>query len=108
MTPDIWSPVPSCRFGVVAFRGKPLPDGAAAVVLHNAMGRPNTTTDVTLHFTDLHWDTMDPHTNVNLTATKYHVRDLWAHKDLGVFEHNFTAKAIHGYDSVTLKLVPVH
>ena len=88
--------------------GKPLPNGEAAVVLHNADdARANVSTKVTLHFSDLHWETEDPGKNVTYTATKYKVRDLWLHKDLGIFEANFTADAINGTDSVTIKLTPV-
>ena len=77
------------------------------MVLHNAVGAPNTTNDVTLRFADLHWETMDPSKNITLAATRYKIRDLWQHKDLGTFQDNYTAHAIAGHDSVTLKLEPV-
>ena len=54
--------------------GKPLPGGAAAVVLHNAMGDPTTSSTVTLTFADLHWPTLDPTRNVTRAATSFKVR----------------------------------
>ena len=54
--------------------GKPLPGGAAAVVLHNAMGDPTTSSTVKLTFADLHWPTLDPTRNVTRAATSFKVR----------------------------------
>ena len=54
--------------------GKPLPGGAAAVVLHNAMGDPTTSSTVKLTFADLHWPTLDPTRNVTRAAASFKVR----------------------------------
>ena len=57
--------------------GKPLPGGAAAVVLHNAMGDPTTSSTVKLTFADLHWPTLDPTRNVTRAAASFKVRPLY-------------------------------
>ena len=40
-------------------------------------------------------------------ATEDGRRDLWEHKELGVFENSFTAKALPGHTSMMVKLIPV-
>jgi alpha-galactosidase len=86
--------------------GKPLPNQAAAIVFQRALYDANTTADVTLQFADLEWETLDE-VNITYTATKYKVRDLWEHKDLGVFTDSFTAKALPGQSVMMVKLTPV-
>jgi len=70
-----------------------LKDGGAAVALYN----PNSLRQpITMHFSDV----PDRQWNDN---TKLHVRDIWMHKDLGIFTGNFTANvSTHG--TVVVKL----
>ena len=56
-------------------------DGSWAVALLN---RGSTTEDITFSV----------HKDLSLPWTKYQVRDLWKHKDLGVYDIPYTAEVI--------------
>jgi alpha-galactosidase len=62
--------------GTLEIWAKPLHDGSTAVVM---LDRGASSFNMTLNFSDIH----QPVTS--------HVRDLWAHQDLGAFSGSFTA-----------------
>jgi hypothetical protein len=69
-----------------------LADGARAVVLLNAGGRPRT---VAVRWSEL-----------GLPAGPIQVRDLWAHRNLGAFKEGYEAKALPPRGCAFLKVVP--
>lgn len=69
---------------------KPLSGGALGVGLFN---RGNERATVTAHWSNLE------------ISGRYHVRDLWQHADLGVFEEKFSAE-VAPHDCVILRLTP--
>ncbi|CAF1215039.1 unnamed protein product [Adineta ricciae] len=74
----------------------PLSDGSQAVLLFN---RNSTISEViTIKWTDLGWST-------NQRAS---VRDLWTHRDLGVFVGNYTSPSIERHAVQMLKITRVH
>merc|ERR1712025_1307997 len=73
---------------------RPLSGGAAAVALHN----PNTMPQkVTVRFADV------PERQWN-ENTKLHVRDLWAHKDIGIFTGTFAVDNVAAHGTAVIKL----
>ncbi|HEX8724211.1 MAG TPA: glycoside hydrolase family 27 protein [Gemmatimonadaceae bacterium] len=70
---------------------KPLADGSKAVVLFNRASVPSEIT--------ANWR------RVGLATTRATVRDLWAHKDLGVIENHYTAN-VPSHGVVMLRVTP--
>lgn len=70
---------------------KPIGGGKTATLL---MNHDSKTQDLTLTFADV----------PGLMCRKCHVRDVWAHKDLGVFEGTFVAKDVVSHDAPFLVL----
>ena len=71
---------------------KPLADGSRAVVLFNRASVPTSMT--------ANWG------RIGITTRKATVRDLWAHKDLGVIESRYTA-TVPSHGVVMLRVTPV-
>jgi alpha-galactosidase len=69
--------------------------GKFAVVLFNRSPLPQ---DITFYWKDI---------GILSNAKFYHVRDVWGHLDLGIFNGNFTAKAVGSHDVAALQLSPV-
>jgi len=69
----------------------PLSDGAVAVVLFN---RSPERAAISASFQD-----------IGVTKSQANVRDLWAHQDLGVFEHEFIA-TVDPHDVVMVRITP--
>ena len=81
----------TCTFATWQVWSKPLPGGAAAVLLVNN-GRE--TADVTVEFAMLGV--------ACATSGACRARDLWGHADLGAVGASFTAKALTPHDSMFL------
>jgi hypothetical protein len=83
---------------------KPLVNGGVGVVLFNVDNRP--VNNIGFHFSDLIWETRDK-VNISRIQESYHVRDLWEHEDIGVFESNFTVD-LRNRSCRMIKLTPVN
>jgi hypothetical protein len=90
--------IESCPFAAVMYLYKPQPRNSAAVLLLNNYP---TDFDLTLTFADV------PTFSKNHPETRYHVRDIWNHIDLGVYGQNFTAEGVASHDNVYLVIRPV-
>eukprot|EP01123_Difflugia_compressa_P006504 TRINITY_DN18759_c0_g1_i1.p1 TRINITY_DN18759_c0_g1~~TRINITY_DN18759_c0_g1_i1.p1 ORF type:complete len:245 (+),score=27.25 TRINITY_DN18759_c0_g1_i1:89-736(+) len=78
--------------GDIQIWSRTLSDESSAVILFNS---GNATTTITLDYSLLKWQ----------SGTKGLVRDLWSHKDLGVFSDTFTA-SVQPHAVVYVKIVP--
>ena len=68
--------------------------GAKTAVL--LMNHDEAAVDMPLTFSDV----------PGVTCDTCAVRDIWNHKDLGVFSRSFTAKAVASHDAAFLVIVP--
>jgi alpha-galactosidase len=66
-------------------------DGSVVAVLFNMNGAPANITA--------------PFSSLSLPVNTIHVRDLWAHQDLGVFQDTFTAE-VESHGAVMVRLTP--
>lgn len=78
--------------GAAQVWAKPLADGSKAVALLNTGDKPLTVT--------VRWE------EVGLPPGSAQVRDLWAHKNLGLIEKEYTAKDLPPRGCALLKVVP--
>lgn len=73
---------------VVQLWTKPQPNGAMAVFFISSQDSTGKNSSYTVTFKEL-----------NITTSSASVRDIWQHKDLGVFQNQFTTDVFGGLDS---------